>query len=107
AMSFRATGAALVAVILSAGAFHSLSAQLPSIADKTKAMQRIDGFIPLYWEESAGRLWLEIGRFNEDLLYVESLPWGIGSNDIGLDRGQLGGEKIVRFERIGPKVLMV
>ncbi|MEO8449838.1 MAG: zinc-dependent metalloprotease [Gemmatimonadota bacterium] len=106
-MSFRASGAALVAVILSAGALHSVSAQLPSIADKTKAMQRIDGFIPLYWEESAGRLWLEISRFNDELLYVESLPWGIGSNDIGLDRGQLGGEKIVRFERIGPKVLMV
>ena len=39
-----------------------------------------------------------------DFLYQTSLPSGIGSNDIGLDRGQLGQTAIVRFDRIGPKI---
>ena len=36
-----------------------------------------------------------------------SLPAGLGSNDVGLDRGQLGETRIVRFERTGPRLLMV
>ncbi|MEL7186875.1 MAG: zinc-dependent metalloprotease, partial [Pseudomonadota bacterium] len=35
------------------------------------------------------------------------LARGIGSNDIGLDRGQLGSTKVVRFRQIGPKVMLV
>ena len=36
-----------------------------------------------------------------------SLPAGLGSNDIGLDRGKLGPSYVVRFERAGPRVLLV
>ncbi len=86
----------------------SLFAQaLPSIADKTKGLSKLDGFIPLYWDGAAGKLWMEIPRLGEELLYITGAPTGLGSNDIGLDRGQIGGERIVRFERIGNKVLMV
>ncbi|MBM4186568.1 MAG: DUF5117 domain-containing protein [Gemmatimonadetes bacterium] len=70
-------------------------------------MERIDGFVPMYWDQTAGKIWLELGDLGRELLYVGSLATGIGSNDIGLDRGQLGGERVVRFDRIGPKVLMV
>jgi hypothetical protein len=80
---------------------------LPSIAEKTRGMRKMDGFLPLYWEASSGKLWMEIPRFDQELIYVVSLPAGLGSNDVGLDRGQIGGERIVRFERVGPKVLMV
>ena len=80
---------------------------LPTIAEKTEDLERTDGFVPFYWDARQGKLWLEIDRFDEDLLYVTSLPAGLGSNDIGLDRGQLGARRIVRFERVGPKVLMV
>ena len=52
-------------------------------------------------------MWLEIARFDADFLYVDSLPAGLGSNDIGLDRGQLGRERVVRFIRSGPKVLLI
>ncbi|MEK7727220.1 MAG: zinc-dependent metalloprotease, partial [candidate division KSB1 bacterium] len=52
-------------------------------------------------------LWLEIARCNEEFLYQVSLASGVGSNPIGLDRGQLGGEHVVYFERIGPKILLV
>ncbi|HSK08650.1 MAG TPA: zinc-dependent metalloprotease [Vicinamibacterales bacterium] len=81
--------------------------EMPTIAAKTAGMQKIDGFFPLYWDEAAGLLWLEIPRFDEDLLYVSGLSAGVGSNDIGLDRGQLSGSRLVRFQRVGPRVLMV
>ena len=80
---------------------------LPSIAEKTEGLTRRGGFVPVYWDAQKGRVWLEIGLFDTDLLHVVSLPGGLGSNDIGLDRGQLGPRRVVRFERVGPRVLLV
>lgn len=80
---------------------------LPSIADKTRGMQAMPGFLPLYWDAGAGKLFLEVPRLGHELLYVVSLPVGLGSNDIGLDRGQLGSERVVRFDRVGPRVFLV
>src|SRR3954462_5339003 len=82
------------------------SETLPTIASKVGKLQKIDGYMPLYWQASAGKLFMEIGRFNEEILYPVSLPAGLGSNPVGLDRGQLGSSSVVSFERIGPKVLM-
>ena len=79
----------------------------PPISEKIAGMQALEGFLPLYWDERQGKLWLEISRWNAELLYSVSLAAGIGSNDIGLDRGQLGREAVVTFERVGPKVLLV
>src|SRR3989440_6927254 len=78
-----------------------------SINEKIAGMQRFPGYFPFYWDAKAGKIWLEIDKWNSEFLYVESLPAGIGSNDIGLDRGQLGQNYIVRFERIGPKGLLI
>ena len=70
-------------------------------------MERLDGFVPVYWDADTGTLWLEVARFDTNFLYVSSLPTGLGSNPVGLDRGQLGSQRVVRFERVGPKVLLV
>src|SRR5690349_19738149 len=78
-----------------------------SISKKVKGMEKFPGFFTFYWDAKAGKVWLEIDKWNSEFLYVESLPAGIGSNDIGLDRGQLGNSEIVRFDRVGPRVLMV
>ena len=78
-----------------------------SISNKTKDMEKLSGYFNMYWDSSSGKLWLEINDFDKEFLYVNSLTAGIGSNDIGLDRGQLGNERIVLFQRIGPKVLMM
>ena len=78
-----------------------------SIEDHVSGMQKLDGFVPLYWDEQTGELWMEISRFDTEILYANGLTAGLGSNDIGLDRGQTGGSRIVSFERIGPKILMV
>jgi hypothetical protein len=80
---------------------------LPSIEAKTRGLERHEGFIPFYWDAATGKLWLEIPRMDQEMIYNVSLPAGMGSNDVGLDRGQLGGERIVSFRRVGPKVLMV
>jgi len=79
----------------------------PKIEEKTRGMVKLDGYFPLYWDERAGLLWLEIPRFDTDFLYITGLAAGLGSNDIGLDRGQAGDSAIVYFERIGPKVFLV
>lgn len=79
---------------------------LPTIADKTEGMEKRDGFIPLYWDEDEGKVWLEIGRWDEEILYYPSLPAGMGQNDIGLNRGDLGPESVITFRRVGPRILM-
>lgn len=78
-----------------------------TIESKVAAMQKQDGYFPLYYEAKTGKLFLAVDKLNTDFLYYESLPAGLGSNDAGLDRGLLGQEKLVFFERIGPKVLLV
>ncbi|HEY8459816.1 MAG TPA: zinc-dependent metalloprotease, partial [Blastocatellia bacterium] len=78
-----------------------------NIAARTANLRKIDGYIPLYWDAGAGKMWMEISRFNVELLYQVSLPAGVGSNPLRLDRGQLGGTYVVYFERVGPKALMI
>ncbi len=82
-------------------------AQSGAIAAKTANLQKLDGYVPLYWDVATGKMLMEISRFNKELLYQVSLPTGVGSNPLGLDRGELGGTRIVYFERIGQKVLMI
>ena len=65
------------------------------------------GFLPLHWDARNGRLYLEIPKLDTDMLYFDSLPYGTGSNDLGLDRGQVSPARVVRFERFGPKILLV
>ena len=81
--------------------------KLPDIAEKTRGMQKFTGFFTFYYDAAQDKIWLEIDRFGQEFLYVNSLSAGLGSNDIGLDRNQLGNSRIVLFERIGPKVLLV
>jgi hypothetical protein len=96
---------ALLLLLLPATFSAPLSAQ--TISSKIAGMKHIDGLLPLDWDAKAGKLYLEIPRLNTDLLYTHSLPYGTGSNDLGLDRGQISEGEIVRFERTGPKVLLI
>ncbi len=81
------------------------SAQQASI-DVT-AYRSFEGFIDTWWDEDTGRMLVRVEDFDVPFIYQTSLPRGVGSNDLGLDRGQLGSTKIVRFMRSGPKVLLV
>lgn len=92
----------------SAAAFDAPS---PAIFTRTAGMTNMPGFLPLHWDANAGKLYLEVhlgpGGKSEDMLWTHSLPYGTGSNDLGLDRGQTSEGVIVRFERTGPKVLLI
>ncbi len=85
----------------------SFAQDIPTIAEKTEGMEQQEGYFTYYRDDANGKIWLEIGRYDTEFLYVNSLTAGVGSNDIGLDRNQLGGEQVVYFERRGPKILLV
>lgn len=83
----------------------SASAQSP-IEAKTSGMKKFPGYFEFYYDEKQDKIHLVIDKFDTEFLYVESLTAGIGSNDIGLDRNQLGQERVVKFQRRGPKILL-
>ncbi len=78
-----------------------------AIAARVAKLQSQGGFLSLHWDEKEGRLLLELPRTGDELIYQVSLAGGVGSNPLGLDRNQLGDTRLVRFDRIGPKVLLV
>jgi hypothetical protein len=80
---------------------------IPSIEERTQSMQKMDGYLPLYWDAAAGQLFMEIPRLDTEVLHVMGMGSGLGSNDIGIDRGGTAGSRIVEFERVGTRVLMV
>ena len=80
--------------------------QAGTIAEKTKNMELKKGFYDFYWDNSNGKIYLVVDKLNRPFLYVNSLPAGLGSNDIGLDRGQLGDSRIVYFNRVGKKIFL-
>lgn len=99
-------------MIASADASRALADPLPLVAKKTEGLERRDGLLPLYLDRQRGRVWLElpaesaatgvIGRY----LYIEGITTGMGSNPVGLDRGQLGATQVVAFRRVGGRVVI-
>ena len=108
-MNLRHNIFTLVALLLICSTFaigqrKKSPSQLP---DPMAGMTKLEGHFNFYYDAKTDKVFLEISEFEKEFLYVSSLAAGIGSNDIGLDRGQLGGEKVVKFVKVGPKVLMV
>ena len=59
--------------------------------------KQFKGFFNFSYDESKDKIFLQVDKLDYEFLYVGSLASGVGSNDIGLDRGQLGSEKVVKF----------
>jgi len=72
-----------------------------------KNITRYDGYFTFYYDNSNDKIFLEIENLDKEFLYVNALSEGIGSNDIGLDRGQLGNTRVVKFIKAGNKLLLV
>ena len=85
----------------------SVAAPASGIAGKTSGMKAFDGYFKYYYDEKSDKIMLVVDKLDQEFLYVNSLAAGIGSNDIGLDRNQLGQERVVKFVKVGPKVLLV
>lgn len=94
-------------ILLAALAVIACEGPDTSISKDIRSYEELEGFFDMYWDESLGRLLLKIEEFEKPFLYQSSLARGVGSNDIGLDRGQLGSTKVVEFHRSGPKVLLI
>ena len=70
-------------------------------------LDKFKGFFDFSYDESKDKIFLEVDKLDYEFLYIGSLASGVGSNDIGLDRGQLGLEKLVKFVKKGNKILLV
>jgi hypothetical protein len=75
--------------------------------NELKNMQKFEGLFDFYYNETKDQVCLVVKEVDKEFLYVHSLSSGLGHNDIGLDRGQLGGEAVVFFRRAGNKLLLV
>jgi hypothetical protein len=74
---------------------------------KTYPREQFTGFFNFSYEEKTDKIFLEVDKLNEDFLYVYSLASGVGSNDIGLDRGQIGDGVVVQFQKMGNKLMLI
>lgn len=76
-------------------------------SEKSKDYQKFNGYFDFYYDAKTDKIFLEVNALEKEFLYVYALSSGIGSNDIGLDRGQLGNEQVVYFKKAGNKLLLV
>ncbi|MGB5647967.1 MAG: zinc-dependent metalloprotease [Muriicola sp.] len=76
-------------------------------AEKSKDYTKYEGLFSFYYDAESDKAYLEVKELEKEFLYVYSLSSGIGSNDIGLDRGQLGNEQVVYFKKAGNKLLLI
>src|SRR3569833_2805565 len=86
---------------------QAINAQKSKVDSVVKGLDAHQGYFNFYWNDKTGRVLLEINKLDDEFLYVNSLPAGIGSNDLGMDRGQIGDSRIVKFTRSGNKVLLI
>ena len=78
-----------------------------SISNFTKKMNRAEGYFPSFYDASHDKLYISVDLNTPEFLYVNTLSAGVGSNDLGLDRGKLGGRKVVQFKKFGQKLMLV
>lgn len=88
-------------------AILSLSQVFGQFSEEKKDFQKFEGLFDFYYDSKTDKIYLEVPQLENEFLYVSSLSSGIGSNDIGLDRGQLGNEQVVFFRKAGNKLLLV
>ncbi|MGK7393441.1 MAG: zinc-dependent metalloprotease [Candidatus Cyclobacteriaceae bacterium M3_2C_046] len=77
------------------------------LEEKIRDLKHYPGFFDFYYDAETDKIWLLIEKLDQEVLYINSLTAGIGSNDIGLDRNQLGDSRIIKFVRRGPKILAI
>ncbi|MFC7049296.1 zinc-dependent metalloprotease [Emcibacter nanhaiensis] len=87
--------------------FLPLQLQAAGLGDFTRGMTEKKGFYDFYLDETRGRVYLKLDRLGEEFIFQTGLPQGLGSNDIGLDRRQLGYTRLVKFVRAGDKILLM
>ncbi len=90
----------LLLILISTVAFGQLNLE-------KSHFNKYDGFFPFYHDTTQDKVYLEVAELESEFLYINALSSGIGSNDLGLDRGQLGGERVVFFKKMGNKLMLI
>ena len=72
-----------------------------------KGITKFEGYFDFYYDNNSDKIFLQIDNLENEFLYARSLSEGVGSNDLGLDRGQLGGGVVVFFKKAGNKLLLI
>ena len=86
--------------------------EITTITAKTSGLERRAGLLTIWLDRKAGKVWLEVppARAGSDevgsYLYTDALRTGLGSNPVGLDRGQLGDFVILNLRRVGGRLLI-
>ena len=68
---------------------------------------KFDGFFDFNYNNKEDKIYLKVDDLDQYFIYVNSLAQGVGNNDLGLDRGQLGNTRIVYFTKNGNKLDLV
>jgi hypothetical protein len=84
----------------------SFAQDLPDIDEFVADFDAMEGYFNLYWDEREGKLYWEFDKLDTEFLYQISMGSGLGSNPVGIDRGQLRGTYVLSAKRIGPKLLL-
>ncbi|MEM6365234.1 MAG: DUF5117 domain-containing protein, partial [Planctomycetota bacterium] len=97
----------LVVVIAIACSSKSFAVEpLPSFSETVAPLEYRAGFFDVYWDVDQSRVLMKIDRWGDDFLVLDALASGLGSNPVGLDRGQLGSERLCRWKRVGRRVFL-
>lgn len=94
--------AALLLTTMTAMAQRNAAPTRPAVP-----LERHEGYLPFFWDASRGRILFEITKLNEDILYFAGTAKGIGSVELGVDRGASSASTVIYFERVGPRVNVV
>ena len=103
--SFIITSTSVLSLLLMPDVSRAQS--LPSIEETIADAKQLNGYFNLYWSNSTAKLYWEIDQLNSEFLYQVSMASGLGSNPVGIDRGQLNGTYVLSPKRIGPRLLLM
>ncbi|MES2756898.1 MAG: zinc-dependent metalloprotease [Pseudomonadota bacterium] len=98
----------LLAIALFAGTLGTSFAETPkTMQELTRTLNSQPGFVDVWRDTEKGRVLLSVANLDQPFLLLVSLPYGLGSNDVGLDRGLQSEPRIVRFEKRGARLFLV
>jgi hypothetical protein len=87
------------------GADAAAAGPVQTIDQRTRSLKKMEGYIPMYWDARQARMYLEISKFDSQLMYEEQTAYGAGAS--GISRGAVSRPYVIHFTRVGPKILMV
>lgn len=80
---------------------------LQTISQRTEGLTRSDGAFPFYADTKTGSVLAEVSVDGQPFIYASGLSSGLGSNPVGLDRGQWGKTRLCVFKRVGKRVYLI